>query len=109
MAGAISFPATCRPNEGGIRRGVPGGGTGTLRAPLRRGGLARSAAAPGLHYPAPWPFARANRWPVREVKSVTSGAADEYPVYKVFPKMGYSHGTIEHRVNRYVSGLGAVA
>ncbi len=33
---------------------------------------------PGLHYLAPWPFARADRWPVREVKSVTSGATDEY-------------------------------
>ena len=33
---------------------------------------------PGLHYLAPWPFARTDRWPVREVKSVTSGVADEY-------------------------------
>ena len=64
---------------------------------------------PGLHYPALWPFARADRWPVREVKSVISGAADEYPVYKVLQKMGDSHGTIEHRVKRYVSGLGTVA
>ena len=34
---------------------------------------------PGLHYLAPWPFARADRWPVREVKSITSGDTQEYP------------------------------
>ena len=33
---------------------------------------------PGLHYLAPWPFARADRWPVREVKSITSGDTQEY-------------------------------
>ncbi len=33
---------------------------------------------PGLHYLAPWPFARADRWPVRQVKSVASGDAQEY-------------------------------
>ncbi len=33
---------------------------------------------PGLHYLAPRPFAQADRWPVREVKSVTGGAAGEY-------------------------------
>ena len=33
---------------------------------------------PGLHYLAPWPFAQADRWPVRQVKSVTSGPSDEY-------------------------------
>ena len=33
---------------------------------------------PGLHYLAPWPIARADRWPVREVKSITSSATDEY-------------------------------
>ena len=99
-----------RAASGGACRGAGPGPCGRrFGAAAWRGGLARSAAAPGLHYPAPWPFARADRWPVREVKSVTSGAADEYPVYKVFPKMGYSHGTSEHRVNRYVSGLGAVA
>ena len=31
---------------------------------------------PGLHYLAPWPFAQADRWPVRVVKSVTSGAGE---------------------------------
>ena len=33
---------------------------------------------PGLHYLAPWPFARADKWPVREVKSVTTGDTQEY-------------------------------
>lgn len=33
---------------------------------------------PGLHYLAPYPFAQADRWPVREVKSVTSGTTGEY-------------------------------
>ena len=33
---------------------------------------------PGLHYLAPWPFAQADRWPIQEVKSVTSGDANEY-------------------------------
>ena len=33
---------------------------------------------PGLHYLAPWPFARADRWPVREVKTITSGDTHEY-------------------------------
>ena len=33
---------------------------------------------PGLHYLAPWPFARADKWPVREVKSINNGDAKEY-------------------------------
>ena len=33
---------------------------------------------PGLHYLAPWPFAIADKWPVREVKSITSGDTQEY-------------------------------
>ncbi len=42
------------------------------------GAVAWRDLPPGLHYLAPWPFARADKWPVREVKSVTSGAAGEY-------------------------------
>ncbi len=33
---------------------------------------------PGLHYLAPWPIARFDKWPVSEIKSVTSAATDEY-------------------------------
>ncbi len=33
---------------------------------------------PGLHYMAPWPLAKADKWPVREVKTLTSGDAHEY-------------------------------
>jgi len=33
---------------------------------------------PGLHYLAPWPLARADKWLVREVKSITSGDTQEY-------------------------------
>ncbi len=33
---------------------------------------------PGLHYLAPQPFARADKWPVSEVKSITSGDGYEY-------------------------------
>ena len=33
---------------------------------------------PGLHYLAPRPFALADKWPVREVKSITSGDRHEY-------------------------------
>ena len=33
---------------------------------------------PGLHYLAPWPFARADKWPVREVKSINSDDTQEY-------------------------------
>ncbi|MDE0333924.1 MAG: SO_0444 family Cu/Zn efflux transporter, partial [Defluviicoccus sp.] len=42
------------------------------------GAVAWRDLPPGLHYLAPWPFARADKWPVREVKSVTSGTAGEY-------------------------------
>ena len=42
------------------------------------GAVAWRDLPPGIHYLAPWPFARADRWQVREVKSVTSGTADEY-------------------------------
>ena len=42
------------------------------------GAVAWRDLPPGLHYLAPWPFAQADRWPVREVKSVTSGPANEY-------------------------------
>ncbi|MDE0060706.1 MAG: SO_0444 family Cu/Zn efflux transporter [Defluviicoccus sp.] len=42
------------------------------------GAVAWRDLPPGLHYLAPWPVARADRWPVREVKSVTSGTAGEY-------------------------------
>ncbi|MDE0239075.1 MAG: SO_0444 family Cu/Zn efflux transporter [bacterium] len=34
--------------------------------------------APGLHYLAPSPFVRADKWPVSEVKSVNSGDSYEY-------------------------------
>ena len=33
---------------------------------------------PGLHYLAPRPFALVDKWPVREVKSITSGDQNEY-------------------------------
>ncbi|MDD9983900.1 MAG: SO_0444 family Cu/Zn efflux transporter [Gammaproteobacteria bacterium] len=33
---------------------------------------------PGLHYLAPRPFALVDKWPVREVKSITSGDQSEY-------------------------------
>ena len=33
---------------------------------------------PGLHYLAPPPFARIDKWPVREVKSIMSGESNEY-------------------------------
>ncbi|MDE2926012.1 MAG: permease, partial [Acidobacteriota bacterium] len=33
---------------------------------------------PGLHYLAPWPFVRVDKWPVREVKSIMAGDAHEY-------------------------------
>ncbi len=33
---------------------------------------------PGLHYLAPWPLARADKWPVREVKSITAGNSTEF-------------------------------
>ena len=33
---------------------------------------------PGLHYLAPWPLATADKWPVHEVKSITSGDTQEY-------------------------------
>ena len=33
---------------------------------------------PGLHYLAPWPLVRADKWPVREVKSITSGTSNEF-------------------------------
>lgn len=33
---------------------------------------------PGLHYLAPWPLVKADKWPVREVKTLTSGDAHEY-------------------------------
>ena len=42
------------------------------------GAVAWRDLPPGLHYLAPWPFARADKWPVREVKSVTSGTTGEY-------------------------------
>lgn len=31
-------------------------------------------------------------------------STDEYMVYRALPKMGYSHGTVEHRSKQYVSG-----
>ena len=42
------------------------------------GAVAWRDLPPGLHYLAPWPLARADKWPVREVKSVTTGTAGEY-------------------------------
>ena len=42
------------------------------------GAVAWRDLQPGLHYLAPWPIAQADRWPVQEVKSVTSGGANEY-------------------------------
>ena len=33
---------------------------------------------PGLHYLPPWPFARVDKWPVREVKSIMSETPHEY-------------------------------
>ena len=33
---------------------------------------------PGLHYLAPWPLARVDKWPVREVKSVMSATPHEF-------------------------------
>ena len=33
---------------------------------------------PGLHYLAPYPFVRVDRWPIQEVKSVTSDVDHEY-------------------------------
>ena len=33
---------------------------------------------PGLHYLPPAPFAKADKWPVREVKSIASGETQEY-------------------------------
>ena len=42
------------------------------------GAVAWRDLPPGLHYLAPWPFAQADKWRVREVKSVTSETAGEY-------------------------------
>ena len=42
------------------------------------GAVAWRDLPPGLHYLAPWPFVRVDKWPVREVKSVTTGQAGEY-------------------------------
>ncbi len=42
------------------------------------GAVAWRDLPPGLHYLAPWPLARADKWPVLEVKSVTTGQAGEY-------------------------------
>ena len=42
------------------------------------GAVAWRDLPPGLHYLAPWPLARADKWPVREVKSVTTDLAGEY-------------------------------
>ncbi len=33
---------------------------------------------PGLNYLAPWPLARADKWPVRELKSITAGNSTEF-------------------------------
>ena len=35
----------------------------------------------------------------------THVSTDEWMPYRALPKMGYSHGTVEHRAKRYVSGL----
>ena len=42
------------------------------------GAVAWRDLPPGLHYLAPWPLAQADKWRVREVKSVTSATAGEY-------------------------------
>ena len=42
------------------------------------GAVAWRDLSPGLHYLAPWPLAQADKWRVREVKSVTSATAGEY-------------------------------
>ena len=41
----------------------------------------------------------------KHVSLGTHISADEWPVYKVLPAMGYAHGTVEHRSKQYVSGL----
>lgn len=33
---------------------------------------------PGLHYLAPWPFVKVDKWPVREVKSIAATSGEEY-------------------------------
>ena len=42
------------------------------------GAVAWRDLPPGLHYLAPWPLAKADKWPVGQVKSVTSGMTGEY-------------------------------
>ncbi len=32
-------------------------------------------------------------------------STDEWAPYRAIPKMGYSHGTVEHRAKQYVSGI----
>ena len=42
---------------------------------------------------------------LRHVEPGTHISTDEYMPYRALPKMGYSHGTVQHRAKRYVSGL----
>ena len=44
----------------------------------------------------------------RHVEPGTHISTDEWMPYRALPKMGYSHGTVEHRAKRYVNGLDQV-
>ena len=41
----------------------------------------------------------------RHVEPGTHISTDEYMPYRALPRMGYSHGTVEHRSKQYVSGI----